>query len=123
MKRDLSFGEKIKSLAVAAIVMIVGLALFKFVPMSLFGRDILFDASMHLTTAIFVLYFFWYFIDQNKSWRLPYFIFSIAVIIVVSVQRIIANAHNDTGLLAGLIISFIAIVVSRWEYFKNKFDF
>jgi len=123
MEKDISFKKNVRSLIIAAIVMIVGLALFKFVPMSLFGEDILFDASMHLTIAIFVLYAFWYFIDQNKGWRLPYFIFSIAAIVVVSVQRIIANAHNDIGLLVGFIISAIAIVVSRWGYFHDKFDF
>ena len=123
MKRDLSFREKVLSLVIAAVIMILGLLLFKFIPMSLFGRDILFDASMHLTFTIFALYVVWYFIDQNRNWRIPYFVFAVAVVIIVSVQRIFTNAHNDLGLLAGLIVSVVAIIVSRWKYFHNKFEF
>jgi hypothetical protein len=123
MIRELSFRGKILSLVIAAVIMVLGLILFKFTPMEIFGRDILFDASMHLTITIFVLYFFWYFIDQNKGWRIPYFILAVAVVIIVSVQRILADAHNDIGLLAGFVISIIAIIVSRWKYFHNKFAF
>ncbi len=119
----LSVKRKILSLLIAAIVMAIGILLFKYAPMSVFGRDILFDASLHLTLAIFALYVVWYFIDQNKSWRIPYFVFSLAVVVIVSVQRILVDAHNDIGLLAGFIISIVAIVVSRWKYFHNKFEF
>lgn len=123
MKKVLSVKGKILSLVTAAVIMSLGLILFKFVPMSIFGRDILFDASMHLTVAIFALYVVWYFVDQNKIWRLPFFILAFAVIIIVSVQRIVANAHNDLGLLAGFIISAVAIIISRWKYFRDKFEF
>jgi hypothetical protein len=73
--------------------------------------------------AIFILYVLWYFIDQNKSWRAPYFIFSIAVIGIVSIQRIYADAHNDVGLLLSFLISLLGIIVSRWDYIKGKFSF
>lgn len=122
-KRELSYSEKLTSLIVAAAVMSVGLILFKFLPMKIFGREILFDASMHLIVGIFVLYVLWYFVDQNKSWRIPYLFFAAVVVLVISVQRVMANAHNDIGLLAGFIISAIAIIVSRLDYFKDKFSF
>lgn len=122
-KGDISFSKKIKSLVVAVAIMAIGLILFKYLPMMIYGANILFDASMHLTIAIFVLYVLWYFVDQNKGWRIPYLIFSLVVVAIVSFQRIIANAHNDIGLLIGLVISLIAIVVSRWDYFNGKFDF
>lgn len=118
-----SFKQKIISLLVAAVIMGLGLLIFKFLPMELFGRQILYDASAHLTITILVLYVIWYFIDQNKSWHIPFFFLAFAVIVIVSIQRIISNAHNDIGLLAGLIVSLIAIIISRWHYFRNKFKF
>jgi membrane-associated phospholipid phosphatase len=121
--KELSAGEKIRSIVIAALIMAIGLIFFKFVPMSIFGRDILFDASMHLTVACLVLYILWYFVDQNKSWRIPFFIFSAAVVIIISEQRVIADAHNDIGLLAGLLLSIIAIAVSRWKYFRRRISF
>lgn len=121
--KELSVKRKILSLIIAAGVMALGLILFKFVPMSIFGKNILFDASMHLTIAMFVLYVGWYFVDQNKSWRVPYFIFALAVVTIISVQRVLVNAHNDVGLLGGFILSVVAIIISRWKYFHNKFEF
>jgi membrane-associated phospholipid phosphatase len=123
MKRELSFKGKILSLVLAAVFMAVGLVLFKYIPMSIFGKDILFDASMHLTITMFVLYVVWYFVDQNEKWRIPYFILALVVITIISVQRVLVNAHNDIGLLAGFIISVVAIIISRWGYFHNKFNF
>ncbi len=103
--------------------MFVGLILFKFIPMEMYGSDIKFDASAHITITMFLLYFIWFFIDQNKSWRTIYFVFSLAVISIVSIQRILVDAHNDIGLLAGLLLSLVAIVYSQKKYFKNKFKF
>lgn len=107
----------------AGIVMAVGILFFKVLPMELFGDDILFDASLHVTSTIFVLYIIWYFIDQNKYWRIPFFLFVAVVLSVVSFQRIAIGAHNDVGLLLGLSISLLAIIASRPDYFKGKFDF
>lgn len=106
-----------------AVIMILGLALLKYLPMYIFGKEILFDASQHIIIASFMLYFIYFFIDQNKSWRLPYLIFSIGVLIIISIQRILENAHNDIGLLLGLIISIIAIIAPRWREFKGKVEF
>lgn len=121
--KELSFKEKMQSISIAAIIMFIGLVFFKLIPMSIFGRDILSDASMHITIASLILYILWYSIDQNKSWRVPFFIFAAAVIIIISLQRIVSNAHNDLGLLAGLVLSIIAIAISRWKYFGRRVSF
>jgi membrane-associated phospholipid phosphatase len=103
--------------------MFFGLILLKLIPMEIYGKDIKFDASAHITIVMFLLYFIWFFIDQNKSWRTIYFVFSLAVISIVSIQRILVDAHNDIGLLGGLLLSLVAIVYSQRKYFKNKFKF
>lgn len=123
MVKNFSVKDKIESIILAGLIMAFGIVLFKFVPSQIFGKEILFDASLHLTIAVFILYILWYFVDQNKSWRVTYFIFAFAVIVIIAVQRIISNAHNDIGLLTGLLISVIAIIVSRYSYFKNKISF
>lgn len=115
--------EKIKKIIFTAILMAIGLFLLKYLPMEKFGEEILFDASGHLTIVIFFLYLTYFFIDQNKSWRTPYFIFSLSVITIVSLQRIIDNAHNDIGLLTGLLISGISIIIPYWKKIKNKIKF
>jgi hypothetical protein len=115
--------NKILKLSKAALIMIVGLFFFKFIPMEICGKDILFDASAHITVTIFILYFLWFYVDQNKSWRVPYFIFGLVVIAIVSIQRILVHAHDDVGLLTGLIISFISIMFSQKDYFKDKLKF
>jgi len=107
----------------AGTVTAAGLLLFKYLPMSIWGRDILFDASGHIASAIFVLYVLWFFIDQNKQWRTPFFIFAAMVLIVISLQRIIDNAHNDIGLLLGLGLGLFAIGVSRWKIIKKRLKF
>jgi len=115
--------NKIKSLVTAGLVMSVGLFVFKLLPMQIWGSEILFDASFHITATIFVLFILWYFIDQNKKWRMPFLAASLAVVFIVAIQRILVDAHNDVGLLLGLAISVVAIMISRWDYFKGKLDF
>ena len=112
---------KFKYLTHTAIIMAAGLLLFKFIPMKVFGANILFDASLHITIAFFILYFLYLFI-KDKKWRIPYFIFALAVLIIISMQRIISNSHNDIGLLVGLIISIIAIIAPRWKEAKKHLD-
>ena len=114
---------QIKKLIIAALVIIVGLILFKFIPMSVFGKDILWDASSHISITILVLYTLWFFIDQNKSWRVPYFIFAFAVLAVISVHRMMVNAHNDIGLLAGLVLGVLAIFIAELNNLKGKLRF
>ena len=115
--------RKINKISTAGIITIIGLALLKYVPMNLWGKDILFDASMHLSLAIFVLYALWFFVDQDKNLRIYYFILSAVILIVISFQRIITNNHNDTGLLLGLILGFVAIIIAEWRFFKDKLSF
>jgi len=114
---------QIRELIFTALIMAIGLLMLKFIPTQVYGEDILFDASMHITIACFILYFIYFFIDQNISWRIPYFIFALVVLTIISVQRIIVNAHNDIGLLLGLIISVIAIILPRWKELKKKIKF
>ena len=105
------------------IIMAIGLVIFKYIPMAIFGKDILFDASSHVVWTCFGLYFIYFFIDQNKSWRMPYFIFAAIVVIIVSIQRIIVGEHNEVGIFLALAISAIAIILPRWSEVINKLRF
>lgn len=115
--------ENIRRLSTAGIIILVGLFLLKYIPMQLWGDAILFDASAHISIAIFVLYIVWFFIDQNKSWRIPFFIFSLVILAIISLQRIITFAHNDIGLLLGLILGTVAIGTSQWDVIRKKIEF
>ncbi len=115
--------KQIFQIILTGIIMAVGLILLKWIPMEIYGRNILSDASMHITIACFILYIIYFFIDQNKSWRIPYLLFAFMVLIIISVQRIFANAHNDVGLLGGFLISIIAILLPRWGELKKYFKF
>lgn len=106
-----------------AITMLIGLFFLKVIPMEMYGEDILFDASAHITITTFILYFIWFFIDQNKSWRIFYLFFSLVVLTLVALQRIVAEKHDDIGLILGFVLSIIAILVPRWKQIKNKFEF
>jgi len=110
-------------IAYTTVLMIVGLALFKYLPMYLFDSNILYDASYHVLFTILLLYILWFFIDQKKSWRIPYFIFSGALIIIVSLQRIIAQEHNEVGIILALLIGAISIVIPRWKEFMGGVKF
>lgn len=112
-----------KPILIAGAVTAAGLLLFKYLPMLIWGRDILFDASGHIAGAMFVLYVLWFFIDQNKRWRTPFFIFAAMVLMVISLQRIVDNAHNDIGLLLGLVLGLLAICASQWRAIKKKIQF
>ncbi len=110
-------------IAYTTLLMIVGIVLFKYLPMYLFDNSILYDASYHVLFTILLLYILWFFIDQKKSWRIPYFIFSGALIIIVSLQRIIAQEHNEVGIILALIIGAISIVIPRWKEFMGGVKF
>jgi len=110
-------------IAYTTVLMIVGLALFKYLPMYLFDSNILYDASYHVLFTILLLYILWFFIAQKKSWRIPYFIFSGALIIIVSLQRIIAQEHNEVGIILALLIGAISIVIPRWKEFMGGVKF
>ncbi len=103
--------------------MAVGLGLFKYAPMSIWGGAIQFDASFHITATIFLLYIIWYFIDQNPRWRLPFFILAASLVAIVALQRVIVEAHNELGILGALAISAAAIILSRPSYFFKRLSF
>lgn len=115
--------KQIKELIYTIAIMGIGLAIFKYLPMQIYGKDILFDASSHVVWTFFALYLIYFFIDQNKSWRIPYFIFSSIIIVIVAMQRIIVESHNEVGILLALAISAIAIIIPRWKEIKKKVEF
>ncbi len=101
---------KFKHIIYTAILSIIGILLFKILPMRLFGENILFDASRHLITLSFGLYFLYYlFIQYRESWKLSYIIFSSMILGVVAVQRIIAGEHDEYGVLLGFAVSAFSI--------------
>lgn len=106
-----------------AVLMAIGLILFKYIPMYLYGKDILFDASSHIVWTSWGLYVVWFFVDQKKEWRIPYFILSAGVLIIMGIQRIIAGAHNELGVMLGLVIAGIAIILPRWNEFEKGVRF
>ena len=120
---DKSTLDHIKKIITAGTTIAAGLIILKYLPMSIWGRDILFDASGHVSVSILALYVVWFFIDQNKQWRTPYFIFSAMVLIIISLQRIVANAHNDVGLLLGLLLGLAAIGIAERKNLRKRLDF
>jgi len=106
-----------------AILMVIGLIFFKYLPMYLSEGNILYDASYHVLFTILLLYILWFFIDQKKSWRIPYFIFSGVLIIIVSLQRIIAQEHNEVGIMLALLIGAVSIIIPRWKEFMGGVKF
>jgi|SRR3989344_3336873 len=115
--------DQVKEIIIAGIVIGVGLILLKYIPMYIYGEDILFDASAHIAWMIFFLYVIWFFIDQDKSWRIPFLILSAGILTVISIQRILTNNHNLYGLFLGFLIGIIGIGISQWRVIKNKIDF
>ena len=105
------------------ILIIIGLIIFKYLPMYLFDKNILYDASSHVLFIILALYILWFFIDQKKSWRIPYFVFAGALIIIISIQRIIAQKHNEVGIVLALIIGAFSILIPRWKEFMRGVKF
>ncbi len=115
--------KEFKKIIISGVVVLVGLILLKFIPMFLFGNNILYDASAHIALAVLVLYILWFFIDQNKNWRIPFFIFAFMVLTIISLQRIVNYSHNDIGLLLGFILGVLSILIAEWEKVKNKLKF
>ena len=103
--------------------MVIGLIFFKYLPMYLSEGNILYDASYHVLFTILLLYILWFFIDQKKSWRIPYFIFSGVLIIIVSLQRIIVQEHNEVGIILALLIGAVSIIIPRWKEFMGGVKF
>lgn len=103
----------LRKFLMVAMLMALGLILFKYIPMNLYGKNILFDASQHITTTFFLLYVIWFFLPKNKKWKTSFYIFSITALVLVSIQRIIAHAHNPIGLILGVALSLISIFIAE----------
>jgi membrane-associated phospholipid phosphatase len=123
MKIKFHTKQQLKWIFWTTIFMGIGLILFKYIPMHLYGKDILYDASSHIIWTSWGLYVAWFFVDQKKSWRIPYFVFCGAVLIVMSIQRIYAQQHNEIGVFLGLVIAGIAIILPRWNEFEKEVKF
>ena len=115
--------KQVAKIAHVGSLMIIGLYLFKYIPMKIWGSDILSDASFHIAFSFFLLYIVWFFIDQNKKWHVPFFVISGVIIAVVSFDRIAATAHNGAGLLLGIVISLVSILWVERKNLKQTFDF
>ncbi len=114
MKINPNIKQKIMLLLLTWILTAIGLILFKYIPMYIYGNEILYDASSHMAWAGFGLYFLWtLFIENKKRLKIPYFIFSSIILIFMGIQRILAEQHNLIGVLLGLSVSAIAIIVPR----------
>ena len=115
--------KQIKWLTFTAILNLIGLIIFKYTPMWIYGKDILFDASSHMAWTGFGLYFLWFFIHKNKSWRIPYFILSGVIMVFMGIQRVIAHEHNEVGVILGVLVIGLAIIIPRFKEFKGKVKF
>jgi len=111
--------QQLRWILETALIMALGLILFKYLPMYIYGKYILFDASSHIVWTSLGLYVMWFFVDQKKSWRIPYFILSAVVLIIMGIQRIITSQHNEIGIMLGLVIAGLAIIIPRWKEFKK----
>jgi len=100
--------------------MSLGLAIFKYLPMDIFGENILFDASAHIAWTSFALYSIYIFI-KDKSFQIPYIVLSTIILILVAIQRIVSYHHNYFGISMGLAISVASIYLSKKSIsFYNK---
>jgi len=115
--------QQLKWIIWTTIIMGIGLILFKYIPMYIYGKDILFDASSHIVWTSWGLYVAWFFIDQKKSWRIPYFAFATVVLIIMGIQRIVTNQHNEVGVMLGLAIAGLAIILPRLKEFRKGVRF
>jgi hypothetical protein len=115
--------KQIKWILLTGLIMVIGLLLFKYLPMDIYGKGILIDASAHIVIACFILYILWFFVDQNKDLKIPYLIFSFAVIVIISLQRIVGGKHDEFGLILGLLISVISIGLPRMKEIKRGLKF
>jgi hypothetical protein len=115
--------RQIKWIFLTGIIMVLGLILLKYIPMEIYGKDILFDASSHVVWTAFVIYIGWFFVDQSKNLRILYLILSVGILAVISLQRIIANEHNEVGIILGFFVAFLGVVIPRWKEFMRNIKF
>ncbi len=107
---------RLKHIIYTFLLMVIGILIFKTLPMYLYGKDILFDASRHVIATSFGLYFLYYLFLQNREeLKIPFFIFSSMILGVIAIQRIIAGEHNEYGILLGFFVAGISILVPIWN--------
>lgn len=107
--------KKIISIFICFFIMVIGLGLFKYLPMQVYGENILFDASAHVVWTSFLLYTFWLVVEKHNKLRIPFFVVAWVVLVAISMERLIIGAHNLIGVALGFGISFIAVAISRWN--------
>ena len=115
--------QKIKNIIFTGLIMILGLILLKYIPMYIWGKNILFDASAHLTITIFIIYVGYLFIEKSKRLKKYYIPLSMSAITIVAIDRIITNNHNYIGLLLGLFISLLAIYLTNHKKLNGEIKF
>jgi hypothetical protein len=101
------------------LIMIIGLFLFKYIPMYLYGENILFDASSHVAWTTWGLYVLWLLVSPKRFWKVFYLLISAVLIVVMAIQRINIGAHNLIGVVLGFVITIIAIAAPRWNEFRK----
>jgi hypothetical protein len=115
--------KKIRWIILTTVIMIFGLILFKYIPMYIYGNNILYDASSHIIWTSWGLYVLWLLISPKRFWKAIYFIIAGAVIVIMAIQRINVGAHNILGVVLGLAIAAIAIEIPRWNEFSGGVKF
>ena len=109
---DRAFKELIK--IKEPIEAIIHLAAYKFVEESYE------DPALYYNNNIPILLHLLDYVNQRE---IPYFIFSGVLIIIVSLQRIIAQEHNEVGIILALLIGAVSIIIPRWKEFMGGVKF
>ena len=122
-REPLTTRQKLVSIMVSGSVMAAGLLLFKAAPMYLWGSDITFDASFHIVFVVFALHVCWFFVDQVPVWRMPFLVVSTGVVVIVALHRIIEGAHDEFGVMLGLMVACTGVVAAHWPYFSGRLSF
>ncbi len=104
--------NNIKKIILTALFMLIFITLLKFLPIKDYGKNIQFDASLHLTITIFIIYSLWLFFKNERNSKL-FFILAIIAVALVSLQRILVQAHNAFGLLSAFLLSIISIILAE----------
>lgn len=104
--------KNVKRLVITAIFIFIFIALLKFIPMDSYGQNIKFDASLHLSATIFILYSLWIFF-WKRNFSKTFLAIAIVSVAVVSFQRIYVGAHDLFGLVSGFLLSAISIVLAE----------
>jgi hypothetical protein len=111
MKQKLGITPRVEKVGETIFIMIIGLLIFKYLPMFIFGSNILFDASLHVIFISLVLYVLYLTVEDHKQLRMAYLLFSIVVLVGIGIQRYVAFKHDLFGIIMGLVISYIAIML------------